>query len=149
MSNRVSVIVTCYNHGDYIEQCLRSIFRQTTQEIDLLVINDGSTDDSDAIITRVLQSSPFEKTEYIKQENSGVCVTRNLGIDWAQQSKNDFLIFVDSDNYLNTDHIERLLDMAVSNNGDIVYGNLKNPETGNYVVIAYSMGRNAGPALNH
>lgn len=137
MSNRVSVIVTCYNHGDYIEQCLRSIFRQTTQEIDLLVINDGSTDDSDAIITRVLQSSPFEKTEYIKQENSGVCVTRNLGIDWAQQSKNDFLLFVDSDNYLNTDHIERLLDMAVSNNGDIVYGNLKNPETGNYVVIAH------------
>ena len=68
MNNRVSVIVTCYNHGMYVEQCLRSIFNQTIQEIDLLVINDGSTDDSDNIITSVLGESPFHETHYIKQE---------------------------------------------------------------------------------
>ena len=139
MNNRVTVIVTCYNHGMYVEQCLRSIFSQTIQEIDLLVINDGSTDDSDNIITSVLSESPFHETHYIKQENSGICVTRNLGLDWmqGQKNRNEFLLFVDSDNYLNSDYLERLMDTAISQEADIVYGNLRDSETDEYVVIAH------------
>ncbi|MFR0813853.1 MAG: glycosyltransferase family A protein [Enterococcus casseliflavus] len=67
----VSVIVTCYNHEKYIEQCLKSVLSQTYPEIELLVINDGSTDKSEEIILKTLELSNT-KYEYIYQENSGV-----------------------------------------------------------------------------
>ena len=136
MNKRVSAIVTCYNHGVYIEQCLRSIFTQTYKNIDLLVINDGSSDNSDEIISRVLKSSPFEVTEYVKQENLGIGVTRNSGIEWAERKGNEYLLFIDSDNYLNATHIEQIVNVAESQSGDIIYGNLKNPETNEYVIIS-------------
>ena len=53
MDKKVSVAVTCYNHENFIEECLRSIFAQTHQNIELLVFNDGSTDDSGAVISKV------------------------------------------------------------------------------------------------
>ncbi|MDR1568768.1 MAG: glycosyltransferase family 2 protein, partial [Streptococcaceae bacterium] len=135
MTNKISVIVTCYNHGQYIEQCLRSIFSQTYQTIDLLVINDGSNDNSDAVITSVLQDSPFEQTDYIIQENSGICVTRNRGLDWLSDDSG-FVLFVDSDNYLDGDYIERLLAVATREAADIVYANLVDVETGTIVTKA-------------
>ncbi len=55
MDKKVSVAVTCYNHENFIEECLRSIFAQTHQNIELLVFNDGSTDDSGAVISKVLE----------------------------------------------------------------------------------------------
>lgn len=61
MDKKVSVVVTCYNHEKFIEECLRSIFAQTHQNIELLVFNDGSTDDSGAVISKVLEESPLLK----------------------------------------------------------------------------------------
>ncbi|MCH4168067.1 MAG: glycosyltransferase [Streptococcaceae bacterium] len=133
MSIKVSVIVTCYNHEQYIEQCLKSIFSQTYSNIDLLVINDGSTDNSDEIIKQVLKESPFENTEYVSQENSGICVTRNLGIDYVINGSAKYLLFVDSDNYLDDDYIQSLFETAEKENGDIIYGDLINAETGEVV----------------
>ena len=54
MTDCVTVVVTCYNHEQYIEECLRSVFSQTHQDIALIVINDGSTDASTAVIEQVL-----------------------------------------------------------------------------------------------
>lgn len=126
MVDKVSVIVTCYNHEQYIEQCLMSIFEQTYQEIELLVINDGSTDDSDTIIKQTLKQSPFTVAEYIKQENMGICVTRNRGLEWIN---GNFVLFVDSDNYLDINYIEELLNTAHTEHADIIYADLFNPET--------------------
>ena len=58
MTNLISVVVTCYNHENYIEQCLRSIFNQTYRNIELIVLDDGSTDYSPEIIQEVLKESP-------------------------------------------------------------------------------------------
>ena len=54
MNKKVSVVVTCYNHEKYIEECLRSIFAQTHQNIELIIFNDGSTDLSDEVISSTL-----------------------------------------------------------------------------------------------
>ena len=55
MTNLISVVVTCYNHENYIEQCLRSIFKQTYRNIELIVLDVGSTDNSSEIIKAVLK----------------------------------------------------------------------------------------------
>lgn len=126
MKDLVSVIVTCYNHGPYIAQCLNSIFEQTYRNIELLVINDGSTDDSGEVIEQNIIQSPFEHTEYLVQKNAGICVTRNRGLEWAQGT---FLLFVDSDNYLDPDFIEKLIHTAEVTQGDIIYTDLFNVDT--------------------
>ena len=78
MTDCVTVVVTCYNHEQYIEECLRSVFSQTHQDIALIVINDGSTDASAAVIEQVLTDCPFQSVQFIDKENEGVCVTRNM-----------------------------------------------------------------------
>ena len=103
MDKKVSVVVTCYNHEKYIEECLRSIFGQTHQEIELLIFNDGSTDASGDVISEVLQDSPFTETHYFSEKNRGLAYVRN---DALSKMTGDFLLFVDSDNFLNDDHIE-------------------------------------------
>lgn len=118
MDKKVSVVVTCYNHEKFIEECLRSIFAQTHQNIELLVFNDGSTDDSGAVISKVLEESPFAETHYFSGENRGLAFVRN---DALSKSTGDFLLFVDSDNFLNADHIEKLLTELLATDSDIAY----------------------------
>ena len=121
MDSVVSVIVTCYNHEAYIEECLRSIFQQTHQAIQLIVIDDGSKDKSPELIQQLLTESPFSTTVFISQENAGVCVARNRGLD---QADGEYVLFIDSDDFLELDYIEKLLQVAVTEAGEIVYGNL-------------------------
>lgn len=117
----VSIIITCYNHEKYIAQCLESVFHQTYSNIELLIINDGSTDDSGQIIKGLQPNSPYKRTEFASQENAGICVVRNQGLDWA---KGDFVLFVDSDNYLDPDYVEKLVFTAQKEQADIIYADL-------------------------
>lgn len=126
MDNTVSVVVTCYNHEKYVEQCLQSIFMQTHRNIKLLIINDGSTDNSEVVIRNTIAKSPFKVTEYIHQVNSGICVSRNKGLEW---NESEFILFVDSDNFLDENYVEILLNVAVQNGKDIIYTDLVNPDT--------------------
>ncbi|MUN89869.1 rhamnan synthesis F family protein [Enterococcus gallinarum] len=121
----VSVIVTCYNHEKYIEQCLNSVLSQTYSNIELLIINDGSTDNSETKIKNTLKNAQI-KYEYIYQENSGVCVTRNRGLEWM---KGDYVLFIDSDNYLDLDYIEKMVLVAEQDGADIIYTDLINAAT--------------------
>ncbi len=73
-----SVLIPSYNHAPFIERTLRSVFSQTLQPKKLLVIDDGSTDNSAEIIERVLKDCPFEN-EFITRENRGLCATLNEG----------------------------------------------------------------------
>ena len=131
---QVSVIITCYNHEKYIEQCIQSVFNQSYKNISLLVIDDGSKDHSATIIERILNESPFEKTEFIKQKNKGVCLTRNRGIDW---STGEYLLFIDSDNFLDENYIEAMVEHAVKNNVDIVYCDLYDFENDKNFITSY------------
>ena len=75
----VSVVVPSYNHAPFIEKTLRSIFRQTLLPRELIVIDDGSGDNSPQIIERVLRDSPVAACEFIARENRGLCATLNEG----------------------------------------------------------------------
>ncbi len=133
MDRKVSIVVTCYNHEHYIEECLRSIFSQSYQNIELLVFNDGSTDRSGEIIERLLLESPFtqEQTHYFFEENRGVSAVRN---DALEKLSGEFLLFVDSDNFLNPNHVELLLNKLIEQEADIAYCQLWDFERQNNVL---------------
>jgi len=124
MKDLISVVVTCYNHQDYIEQCLRSIFAQIYRNIELLVLDDGSSDHSAQIIEAVLVDSPFP-TRFESHENMGVVKTRNKAL---QQIQGAYFIFVDSDDFLDPDYIESFYTTMVQEEADIVYGDLYDPD---------------------
>ncbi len=124
MKDLISVVVTCYNHQDYIEQCLRSIFAQTYRNIELLVLDDGSSDHSAEIIEAVLVDSPFPM-RFESHENMGVVKTRNKAL---QQIQGTYFIFVDSDDFLDSDYIESFYTSMVQEEADIVYGDLYDPD---------------------
>lgn len=121
MNPEVSVIVTAYNHELYVKQCLQSIFSQTYINIKLLIINDGSKDNTDSVIKSVINESPFSTTKYINQENRGVCKTRNIGLEW---NNSEFVIFVDADDFLDNDFIYKMVRLAENEKKDIVYCDL-------------------------
>lgn len=124
MTNLISVVVTCYNHENYIEQCLRSIFKQTYRNIELIVLDDGSTDNSSEIIQEVLKESPFVTT-FESHENIGVVRTRNKGLNLLN---GDYFLFVDSDDFLDETYVEELYECAINRQADIVYCDLFNFE---------------------
>ena len=124
MKDLISVVVTCYNHQDYIEQCLRSIFAQTYRNIELLVLDDGSSDHSAEIIESVLVDSPFP-TRFESHENMGVVKTRNKAL---QQIQGTYFIFVDSDDFLDVDYVESFYATMLQEEADIVYGDLYDPD---------------------
>ena len=124
MTKLISVVVTCYNHENYIEQCLRSIFNQTYRNIELIVLNDGSTDSSSEVIQEVLKESPFV-TIFESHENIGVVRTRNKGLNLLN---GDYFLFVDSDDFLDDRYVEELYDCANNHQADIVYCDLYNFE---------------------
>ncbi len=96
----VSFIVPVYNTQDYLEECLDSLIGQTCADYEVIVINDGSTDNSAEIIARY--ASQYDSIRVITQENSGLSVARNVGI---HQAKGDYIFFVDSDDYVNVDAV--------------------------------------------
>src|SRR3712207_3437086 len=78
-SARVSVVVPSYNHAAFVEKSLRSIFRQTLHPAKLLVIDDGSADDSPRVIEKTMRDCPFP-CEFISRANRGLCATLNEGL---------------------------------------------------------------------
>jgi glycosyltransferase involved in cell wall biosynthesis len=86
-----SIIIPCYNRASLIERPLKSLSNQTFQDFEIIIIDDGSTDNSKEIIAPYLINS---QVNYYYQDNAGVCSARNFG---AQKAKGDYLIFLDSD----------------------------------------------------
>ncbi|EOU2074247.1 glycosyltransferase, partial [Clostridium perfringens] len=103
MSIKVSVIVPIYNSGEYLDECLNSIIKQSLKEIEIILINDGSKDNSFNICKKFKNED--DRIILIDQENSGVAVSRNKGV---RISKGEYIIFVDSDDYLEEKMIEKL-----------------------------------------
>lgn len=100
----ISVIVPVYNTEKYIEKCLESILNQTYNDIEIIVVNDGSTDNSEQIIKKYVGEFP-EKIKYYKKSNGGLSDARNYGIEKAN---GEYLCFVDSDDYIDIKLFETL-----------------------------------------
>lgn len=97
----VSVIVPVYNTGPYLPRCIESIIRQNYEKIELLLIDDGSTDNSLEICRKYMQID--NRIKVIHQENGGVCLARNRGL---REMRGDYFMFVDSDDAIETYIIE-------------------------------------------
>lgn len=94
----VSIIITCYNYGEYLSDAIHSSLKQTYENIEVIVIDDGSTDETSSV------SKSFKnKIKYYFQPNSGVAESRNRG---ASIAKGDYTIFLDADDRLKTTYVE-------------------------------------------
>lgn len=112
---KVSVIVPVYNVELYIEKCLKSLVKQTLKEIEIIIVNDGSTDNSDKIISKYAKK--YSNIIYIKKENGGVSEARNLGL---QKATGEYIGFLDSDDWIEEDMYEKMYEKAKSENFDMV-----------------------------
>lgn len=118
----VSVIIPIYNGAEYISKSMLSILKQTYQELELLLINDGSTDQSEKIIQRMISENRNMQIKYIKQENSGIAEARNRGLS---EASGDFVVFMDQDDWMEPDCIEVLMKEAIASNAELVIGGVK------------------------
>ena len=116
MSYKVSVIVPVYNVERYLDKCLNSLVNQSLEEIEIIVVNDGSPDDSQLIIDDYVKRYPNKIKSFIK-ENGGLSETRNFGVERAS---GEFIGFVDSDDYVEDDMYEKMYKKAIKDNSDIV-----------------------------
>lgn len=111
---KVSIIVPVYNVEKYIEKCLASLINQTLQEIEIIIVNDGSTDGSKKIIEKYLEN---KKIKYLEKENGGLADARNYAIPYA---KGEYIGFVDSDDYVEKTMFEKMYNKAKQENADMV-----------------------------
>lgn len=103
---RISVIVPVFNAEKYLSECIDSILSQTCHGLELILVNDGSTDGSEQIIETYIRD---DRVVYLKQENKGVSSARNYGLSHAS---GEYIIFVDADDYLVGDSLEDRIEQA-------------------------------------
>lgn len=111
----VSIIVPIYNKENELAACIQDIKQQSYSNLDIILVNDGSTDNSGKIAEQLKETD--ERIRVIHKENEGVSIARNIGI---QAAKGDFIAFVDPDDRINQQLIERLLSAAVKTQCQIV-----------------------------
>ena len=127
MDEIVSVVVPVYNVKKYLKRCLDTVVNQTYKKLDIIVIDDGSTDGSGNLCDEI--GSSDDRIRVIHQENKGLSAARNKGIDI---SKGNYICFVDSDDYLSLDYVNVLLKTALNTNSDIVVCDFERGEADNY-----------------
>ena len=117
MNSKVSIIIPVYNAEKFIEKGIKSILEQTYKNIEIILINDGSADNSLKIIKKYEKKFP-DIIKVYNQKNMGVGKTRNKGIE---VSNGDYITFIDADDYIDSDFIETLMN-KISDNDIIVSG---------------------------
>lgn len=137
----ISIVIPVYNVEKYLKECIESLINQTYKNIELIFINDGSTDHSLQILNEYKKNNP-KIMKVINNKNNGIGKTRNIGID---ESKGKYLFFVDSDDYIANDAIEKLYHLAKNQNADIVIGDMykvyENKDRFNEFIINFSEGK--------
>ncbi len=99
--NKVSIIVPCFNQSQFLDECLTSVYNQTYQNWECIIVNDGSTDNTHIIARQWLEID--KRFKYVRKENGGLSSARNLGLS---EANGDFIQFLDSDDLLNEKKLE-------------------------------------------
>jgi glycosyltransferase involved in cell wall biosynthesis len=120
ISPKISCIVPVYNTSKYLNQCIDSILNQTYSNFELLLINDGSTDNSGEICD--LKALSDHRIKVYHNKNKGVSSARNTGI---KESKGDYICFIDSDDWINQNSFLEISKSLVKNNTDFVIWGMK------------------------
>ncbi|MBS6373907.1 MAG: glycosyltransferase [Erysipelotrichaceae bacterium] len=113
---KISIIVPVYNVEKYLKKCLDSLITQTLDDIEIIIVNDGTKDNSQQIIDFYVSEYPNKIKGYIK-ENGGLSSARNYGL---QRAKSDYVAFVDSDDWVEPTMYEALYQKAMEHNFDLV-----------------------------
>mgnify|MGYP004494858807 CR=1 FL=1 len=113
---KVSIIVPVYNVEEYLDKCLNSLVNQTLKDIEIIVVNDGTRDNSQDIIDKYKEKFPKLIKAY-KKENGGLSSARNYGLDKAS---GEYISFIDSDDYIDVNMMKEMYNKAHDNNFDVV-----------------------------
>lgn len=119
MEPKVSVLIPVYNVENYLERCLNSVCNQSLEEIEIIIVDDGSTDGSGKIIGEFAKKD--KRIIYLYQKNEGQAAARNAAIDLA---KGKYISFVDSDDWIAEDMLQKLYNHAEKEDSDIVMSNI-------------------------
>ena len=114
----VSVIIPCYNVAPFLRRCLDSVLNNTYQNLQVICINDGSTDNT----LQILESYNDERIKIISHENKGLSLTRNVGMESAE---GEFISFIDSDDWVHREFYERMVKTQKESHADVVICNYK------------------------
>ena len=125
---KISVVIPVYNTEKYLRACLSSVVNQTYSNIEIIIINDGSSDNSTLICEEYSKSD--ERITFIDKDNEGVSVARNIGITLA---KGEWIYFLDSDDFLDFNAFEKLINIASDTNCDVIQFGLRRLMVGNIV----------------
>lgn len=144
----VSIIIPCYNYGRFLSEAIDSALNQTYKNIEIIVVDDGSTDDTDEVIARYK-----DKIRYFKQSNKGVCMARNKGI---AMSKGDYIVMLDADDWLAHDYIDLCMEKLQTFRGNSSVGYIftqvqhfgKENFITNYPEYSIDILTNSGPYIN-
>ena len=120
----ISVIVPIYNSEAYLDKCISSLINQTKKDIEIILVNDGSTDKSEEII----KSYKDKRIKYYKNKNKGIGYSRNFGID---KSNSKYIMFLDSDDYLDINACEKLFNKIEKDSSDVVISDFTIVHNGN------------------
>ena len=113
---KVSIIVPFYNVEKYIDKCLKSLVNQSLADIEIIVVNDGSQDESKKIVLEYKEKYP-DKIVYLEKTNGGLSDARNYGMKYANGA---YIAFLDSDDYVELTTYEKLYNKAIETNADMV-----------------------------
>ena len=113
---KVSIIIPVYNVEKYIKKCLESLAKQTMQDFEVIIVNDGTKDDSEKVILDYKEKHPNMKIKYYKKENGGLASARNYGVKYAIGK---YISFLDPDDYLD-DNLYKSLEKYMDENIDVI-----------------------------
>ncbi|MBQ2946738.1 MAG: glycosyltransferase family 2 protein [Bacilli bacterium] len=114
MQPKVSIIVPVYNVEKYILRCMDSLVNQTLEDIEIIIINDGTKDNSVKLIEKNYNDS---RIKIINKKNAGQAAARNDGL---KESNGEYIFYVDSDDYIELETLENMYNLAIKNNSDLV-----------------------------
>ncbi|MGL4343328.1 MAG: glycosyltransferase family 2 protein [Metamycoplasmataceae bacterium] len=116
MLKKISILIPCYNGEKTIKKCLNSVLKQTYTNLEIIVVNDGSTDSSQKIIEEMMNKN--NNIKLINQENKGLTKTRNILIENA---KNEYFFFLDSDDFIDETLIQNFVDeLNINPDSDLI-----------------------------
>lgn len=113
---KISIVIPVYNVENFLVKCLDSVVKQTYQDIEIIIVNDGSTDQSYSILQRYLVKD--KRIKVINQENQGLSAARNVGME---NVSGEYVWFVDSDDYIAIDACEKIVDKLNSKPFDLLF----------------------------
>lgn len=118
---KLSVIVPVYNTEKYVKKCLESIANQTMRDLEIIIVNDGSEDNSETVIKQWIESNKEIKVKYFKKQNGGLSDARNYGVTKALGK---YISFVDSDDYIDV-NLYKNLEIYMDRNIDLIKFKMK------------------------